>query len=84
MIAFAISCLLVAVVVAAVLSATDSVMRGWHSYRMLTAELRALRHDMNGPAETTALSKIRPSAMPGSRRPSRQHRMASTAFLAAA
>ena len=64
MIAFAITCLLVATVALALLSSTDSLMRGWHSYRALADELRALRAAGDAPVDAGAdirRTKLRPS-----------------------
>ena len=62
MIAFAITCLLVATVFVALLSASDSLLRGWHSFGALRSELRALRADAARPA-SPANAKMRPTAV---------------------
>tara|TARA_B100000678_G_scaffold181663_1_gene151743 strand:- start:137 stop:391 length:255 start_codon:yes stop_codon:yes gene_type:complete len=84
MIALAITCLLIAAVFVALLSATDSMMRGWHSYGALAKELRALRampQEASGslPAASTRSPAIRPA-----HRPARQSRRPATGLRAAA
>ena len=73
MIAFAITCLLVATVGAALLVASDSALRGFHSYRALATELRALRAAASqgaaNPLGTTRPVQLRPAR--GIRRPRR-------------
>ena len=63
MIAFAITCLLVATVVIALLVASDSAFRGLHSYRALASELRALRAASTGQNTSIAhgCSNTRPA-----------------------
>jgi len=68
MIALAITCLLVATVFVALISASDSLLLGWHSYRALAAELRT----MSAPASTHSLRKA--SARPAPRAAIRRRR----------
>ena len=82
MIAFAITCLLVATVAVALLSSTDSLMRGWHSYRALADELRALR--MAGEAPIPAPEDIRRTILRPGRRPTAARRIPATGLRAAA
>lgn len=84
MIALAITCLLVAALFAALLSATDSVMRGWHSYGALAKELRALRAMPQVSSAETRFGKTRMPACRPARRPARQLRSAAAAIRAAA
>ena len=84
MIALALTCLLVAAVFLALLSATDSLMRGWHSYGALAKELRALRET---PLETTVGMRFSKTRMPATRpvrSPTRPSRSATARVPAAA
>ena len=88
MIALAISCLLVSAVILALLSATDSLMRGWHSYAALAKELRALRAT-GGEDTSDALAGLRTgkTRLPASRTPrpaALRQRAAIVGFRAAA
>ena len=84
MIAFAITCLLVATVFVALLVAGDSVMRGWHSYRALATELRALRSSTECMPATSARSTVRTNNGRTSRLPVPRRRCTSTGIRAAA
>ena len=68
MIALAITCLLVATVFVALISASDSLLRGWQAYRALSAELRT----MSVPTGTCSLRKA--SARPAPRADIRRRR----------
>lgn len=82
MIALAITCLLVVAAFVAVLSAADSLLRGWRSYGALARELRALR-----AADTRSVASCAKTRRPALRAPHRagamSHRSA-TRFRAAA
>ena len=75
MIAFAITCLLVATIIVALLSATDSLLRGARHYRALAAQLRTLRGD-NGRATgaATITGGNRPAPSLRTRRKNAPHR----------
>ncbi|MBH1943902.1 hypothetical protein I5L01_06600 [Erythrobacter sp. YJ-T3-07] len=85
MIAFAITCLLVATIIVALLSATDSLLRGARHYRALAAQLRTLRAD-NGQASgaATITGGNRPAPSLRTRRKNGPHRAAPAGLRAAA
>ena len=83
MIAFAIASLLVVTAILALLSLTDSIMRGWHSYGALRSELRALRATMNGAGPSCGMNS-RPARVRPVRRPARHAPPRTTALRAAA
>jgi|TARA_R100000049_G_C1951434_1_gene99589 hypothetical protein len=57
MIAFAITCLLVATIIVALLSASDSLLRGARHYRALAGQLRTLRMADGADAKIVASGK---------------------------
>lgn len=85
MIAFAITCLLVATIIVALLSATDSLLRGARHYRALAAQLRALRVK-NGDAAECAMGAggSRPGPAARRRRTGTMRRAAPAGMRAAA
>ena len=84
MIAFAITCLLVIAALAALLTMTDSAMRGWHAYRALGSELRVLRKRMDNAGPAPALREARLSGVRSPRRPALQQNMRPATLRAAA
>ena len=68
MIALAISCLLVATTIIALLSASDSLLRGAGHYRALARELRMLRTAADAQS-ATMLVGVRRAAVRPTRRP---------------
>ena len=85
MIAFAITCLLVATTIVALLSAADSMLRGARHYRALAAQLRALQvKDSEVVDAAAATGGKRPAPTPRARRTATPRRAATTGLRAAA
>tara|TARA_B100000749_G_C18194231_1_gene369205 strand:+ start:346 stop:600 length:255 start_codon:yes stop_codon:yes gene_type:complete len=84
MIALAITCLLVATTFAALLSASDSLLRGWLSYGALARELRALRTGGDASQAVKTSARVRRTAGRPTRRPSAAPRSPAAGFRAAA
>ena len=84
MIALAITCLLVVTMFAALLCASDSLLRGWLSYGALARELRALRAGDNAPRAVDQRAKVRRAASRPTRRPSGAPRSPAAGLRAAA
>lgn len=84
MIAIAITCLLVATVFVALLVATDSLMRGWHSYTALASELRALRASAVKDVPAKGSAGMRKTGLRSARTPARRSRGMRPALRAAA
>tara|TARA_B100000378_G_scaffold25350_2_gene19388 strand:- start:469 stop:720 length:252 start_codon:yes stop_codon:yes gene_type:complete len=76
MIALAITCLLVVATLVALLSATDSLLRGWRSYGALARELRMLRTAADAKGATVRAGVRRPAARPARRSSTAPHRPA--------
>lgn len=75
MIAVAITFLLALTAIVALVCVADSVLDGWHSYRALRAELRALRASASTPG--AAMRTLRTtSPRPAPRAAFRRHRAA--------
>lgn len=83
MIALAITCLLVVAAFVAVLSAADSLLRGWRSYGALARELRALRTAADTRSAASRAMARRPALRAPHRAGAMSHRSA-TRFRAAA
>lgn len=81
MIALAITFLLALTAIVALVCVADSVLRGWHSYRALASELRAMRTPEGAPADICGLRRA--SARPAPRSAIRRHRAASSLRAAA-
>ncbi len=84
MIALAVTCLLIVAALLALLSATDSLMRGWHSYGALAQELRALRAMPQEASAGMRCNKARVPATRSVRRPARSPHSATAHVRAAA
>jgi len=84
MIAVAITCLLVATVFVALLSATDSLIHGWRTYGALAGELRALRASQSTTAPTAGASVSRTTSRAAGRRPAIRAHASRTPLRAAA
>ena len=84
MIALAITCLLVATMFAALLSASDSLLRGWLSYGALARELRALRAGDDASQAVNPQARVRRATGRPTRRPNATPRSSAAGLRAAA
>ncbi|GAB5349638.1 hypothetical protein [Alteriqipengyuania sp. 357] len=84
MIAFAIGSLLCVTVLVALVSSADSLLRGWHSYRALAADLKAIRATHRTAPAARPAGRVRMSRTPAVRGATPRRNATAAALPAAA